>query len=82
MRKKVKEEKANAYENIDANCLTVWQCKEPSLSISDEERLDEFLRNIDLHNKRRATKATSRSRLKDLEFDNREVVLVQLPGKC
>jgi len=82
LRKKVKEEKANACEDIDADCLTVWQCKEPSLSTSDEDRLDEFLRNIDLHDERRAIKVTSRSRLKDLELDNREVVLVQLPGKC
>ena len=82
LRKKVKEEKANACEDIDADCLTVWQCKEPSLSTSDEDRLDEFLRNIDLHDERRATKVYSRSRLKDLELDNREVVLVQLPGKC
>ncbi|KAL9715323.1 hypothetical protein Ac2012v2_001986 [Leucoagaricus gongylophorus] len=81
LKEKVKAKKSNACEDVDADCLTVWQCKEPRLSTSDEDRLDEFLRNIDLHDERRATKVTSRSRLKDLELDNREVVLVQLPDE-
>jgi len=28
LRKKVKEEKPNACKNVDADCLTVWQCKD------------------------------------------------------
>jgi len=51
LKKKIKEEKLNDYKNVDADCLTVWQCKKLKLLIDINAKK---LENIDLSDCREA----------------------------
>jgi len=55
LKEKVKEEKPNDYKNVDADRLTVWQCKEPKLlADADFDELEDILHKVDFSDRRKA----------------------------
>jgi len=66
-------------ENVEAVDLVVWRCKEPMLlSTQDDDELQDYLLEIDFHNKKQVVKLASRAKVASLELG--KVLLVQVPG--
>jgi len=66
-------------ENVEAVDLVIWQCKEPMLlSTQDDDELQDYLLEIDFHNKKQVVKLASRAKVASLELG--KVLLVQVPG--
>ena len=75
------EERCPHLENVKALDLVVWRCKEPTLlSTQDDDELQDYLLEIDFHNKKQVVKLASGADLADLELGSKEVLLVQVPS--
>ena len=79
LKDKVKGKKPNDCKNVDADHLTVWQCKEPKLLTDIKAKK---LENIDLSDRREAVQLASIKMVGSLELSKNEIILVQMPGKC
>ena len=83
LKKKVKEEKPNACKNVDTDCLTVWQCKEPKLlADANVDELEDILHKVDFSDRRKAVRLASVKMVASLKLSKNEELLVQMPGKC
>jgi len=68
-------------ENVEAVDLVVCWCKEPTLlSTQDDNELQDYLLEIDFHNKEQVVKLANSAEIADLELDKKEVLLVQVLG--
>jgi len=68
-------------ENVEAVDLVVCWCKEPTLlSTQDDNELQDYLLEIDFHNKEQVVKLASSAEIADLKLDKKEVLLVQVLG--
>ena len=68
-------------ENVKDVNLVVWRCKEPTLlSTQDDDELQDYLLEIDFHNKKQVIKLSSDAEIADLELGQKEVLLVQVLG--
>ena len=68
-------------ENVEAVDLVVCRCKEPTLlSTQDDDELQDYLLEIDFHNKKQVIKLSSGAEIADLELGQKEVLLVQVLG--
>ena len=67
--------------NIKAHHLVVWRCKEPTfLSTEDEDKLHEYLLEINFSNREQVVKLNSGAKVASLGLGEDEVLLVQVPG--
>ena len=81
LKKAIKEVAFSYLANVQASDLVVWRCKEPTLlSTQDDDELQDYLLEIDFHNKKQVVKLASGADLVDLELGSKEVLLVQVPG--
>ena len=81
LKKAIKEVAFSYLANVQASDLVVWRCKEPTLlSTQDDDELQDYLLEIDFHNKKQVVKLASGADLADLELGSKEVLLVQVPG--
>ena len=77
----IKEVAFSYVANVQALDLVVWRCKEPTfLSTEDEDKLHEYLLEIDFSNREQVVKLNSGAEIADLELDKKEVLLVQVLG--
>ena len=68
-------------ENVEAVDLVVCLCKEPTfLSTQDDDELQDYLLEIDFHNKKQVVKLASGAKVASLKLGKKEVLLVQVPG--
>ena len=68
-------------ENVEAVDLVVCRCKEPTLlSTRDDDELQDYLLEIDFHNKKQVIKLASGAKIADLELGQKEVLLVEVLG--
>jgi len=68
-------------ENVEAVDLVVCRCKEPTLlSTRDDAELQDYLLEIDFHNKKQIVKLASGAEIADLELGQKEVLLVKVLG--
>ena len=68
-------------ENVEAVDLVVCRCKEPTLlSTQDDDELQDYLLEIDFHDKKQVIKLASGAETADLELGQKEVLLVQVLG--
>ena len=75
------EERCSHLEYVKALDLVVWRCKEPTfLSTEDEDKLHEYLLEINFSNREQVVKLNSGVEIADLELGKKEVLLVQVPG--
>ena len=83
LKKKVKEEeKPNDCKNVDADCLIVWQCKEPKLVADvDTDELEDTLKKVNLSDRGKVVELAEATTVISLELCKYEILLVQLPGK-
>ena len=82
-KKKIKEEKPNDYKNVDTDCLTVWQCKEPKLLVDvNANKLQDILKEIDSSDYEKVVELTEATMVINIELSKNEILLVQMPGKC
>ena len=83
LKKKVKEEeKPNDCKNVDADCLIVWQCKEPKLVVDvDTDELEDTLKKVNLSDRGKVVELAEATTVISLELCKYEILLVQLPGK-
>jgi len=55
LKEKIKAKKSNDYKNVDVDCLTVWQCKEPKLlADANVNKLEDILDKVDFSDHRKA----------------------------
>ena len=81
LKKAIKEVAFSYLANVQASDLVVWRCKEPTLlSTQDDDELQDYLLEIDFHNKKQVVKLASGADLADLELGSKEVLLVEVPG--
>ena len=81
LKKAIKEVAFSYLANVQASDLVVWRCKEPTLlSTQDDDELQDYLLEIDFHNKKQVVKLASGADLADLELGSKEVLLVQVPS--
>ena len=67
--------------NVKAHHLVVWRCKEPTfLSTEDEDKLHEYLLEINFSNREQVVKLNSGAKVASLGLGEDEVLLVQVPG--
>jgi len=64
-------------ENVEAVDLVVCLCKEPTfLSTQDDDELQDYLLEIDFHNKKQVVKLASGAKVASLKLGKKEVLLV------
>jgi len=80
LKKATKEAQPIKLQHIDAADLTVWQCKQPTLLATEEDKLQEHLLKINFDNRDQIVELTSGTDLADLKLGEDEVLLVQVPG--
>ena len=75
------EERCSHLDCVKALDLVVWRCKEPTLlSTQDDDELQDYLLEIDFHDKKQVIKLASGAETADLELGQKEVLLVQVLG--
>ena len=68
-------------ENVKDVNLVVWRCKELTLSSTQgDDELQDYLLEIDFHNKKQVIKLASGAEIADLELGQKEVLLVKVLG--
>ena len=83
LKKKIKKEKPNDDMNVDTDCLTVWQCKEPKLFVDvNANKLQDILKEIDSSDYEKVVELTETTMVINIELSKNEILLVQMPGKC
>ena len=81
LKRAIKEVAFSYLANVQAVDLVVWRCKEPTLlSTQDEDKLHEYLLEIDFSNREQVVKLNSGAEIADLELGKKEVLLVEVPG--
>ena len=80
LKEKVKAKKSNACENINTDCLTIWQYKEPKLLTDvNANKLEDTLKKVDVSDCRKVVELAG---VISIELFKNEILLVQLPSKC
>ena len=75
------EERCSHLDYVKALDLVVWRCKEPTLlSAQDDDELQDYLLEIDFHDKKQVIKLSSGAEIADLELCQKEVLLVKVLG--
>ena len=77
LKEKIKAKKSNNCKNVDVDCLTVWQCKEPKLlADANVNKLEDILDKVDFSNHRKAVLLASAKMVGSLKLSKNEVLLV------
>ncbi|KAG6838100.1 hypothetical protein C0991_001822, partial [Blastosporella zonata] len=76
LRKKVKEKKSNAFQDVDADRLSAWRSKQQKLLANPTEQLINPLGAIDLSDKGHANNLLPVSLVASLNLNNCKIVLV------
>jgi len=79
LKEKVKAKKSNACEDVNTNCLTIWQYKEPKLLTDvNANKLEDTLKKVDISDCRKVVELAEAI---SIELFKNEILLVQLPSK-
>ena len=83
LKEKVKGKKPNDCKNVDADHLTVWQCKEPKLLADvNANQLQDTLEMVDSSDREKVVELSEATTVISIELSKNEILLVWLPGKC
>ena len=77
LKEKIKAKKSNDYKNVDADCLTVWQCKEPKLLANvNANNLQDILKEVDLSDNEKVVELTKAMMVINIELSKNKILLV------
>ena len=77
LKEKIKAKKSNDYKNVDTDCLTVWQCKEPKLLANvNANNLQDILKEVDLSDHEKVVELTKAMMVINIELSKNKILLV------